>query len=101
MRKSLIHILIISTLSLVLFACFITSDSVIADSLTSPKSDLSDDGKDAHYEKEVARQLYSNNMAAAREAASRITDNFQRVVAYQRVSLAQFGAGDIEGGIAE
>jgi len=36
-------------------------------------------------------------MAAAREAASRITDNFQRVAAYQRVSLAQFGAGDIEG----
>ena len=97
MRKSLIHILIISTLSLVLFACFITSDSVNADSLNSPKPDLSGDGKDAHYEKEVARQLYSNNMAAAREAASRITDNFQRVVAYQRVSLAQFGAGDIEG----
>ena len=97
MRKSLIHILITSTLSLLLFACFITSDSVNAESLNSPKSDLSGDGKDAHYEKEVARQLYSNNMAAAREAASRIVDNFQRVVAYQRVSLAQFGAGDIDG----
>ncbi len=97
MKKFLIHTLIISTLSLLLSVSFIAFNPVNAESLNSAKSDLSGDGKDAYYEKEVARQLYSNNMAAAREAASRIKDNFQRVVAYQRVSLAQFGAGDIDG----
>ena len=97
MKKFLIHTLIISTLSLLLSVSFNAFNPVNAESLNSAKPDLSGDGKDAYYEKEVARQLYSNNMAAAREAASRIKDNFQRVVAYQRVSLAQFGAGDIDG----